>query len=385
LTVIESHPTAVLFEITRKDWHLKMAELCYTYQGAIKVISHAQKFKADNNLDKTLSNIEKELKLLETQVTSDTNPKTLKINCVRNGIHEYKSVDLAQAIGRNYFHEVPKIMNNADMEIIVYIDNDKGYLGIDFSGRNLAKRDYKIFAGAASLRGTIAYNLFKESEATKKDFILDPFMGSGTIVIEAGLYFSKTSPFYFSKNKFAFINFIKEDWNKWFKEQDEKRDSKTTFEVYGFDALLKFLKYSQKNAKIADVNKSVNLSKAAIDWIDIKIEEDKVTKIITHPPALSENASKSKVIKVYKDLFYQADYLLKLKGDMTIITNPPSKAELIIAAKDYHYDLTGEKLVYEGQQEMLLLKFKQEKKKIRKETEKKEKKVINEKDEDFAE
>ena len=65
-----------------------------------------------------------------------------------------------------------KTYKNPEIAIQIYIKNDKGYIGIDIAGRNLAKRDYKVFTGAASMRGTVAYDLLLEAEVKDTDVIL---------------------------------------------------------------------------------------------------------------------------------------------------------------------------------------------------------------------
>lgn len=318
--IIRIEETAVLFEANN------LPEISYLHQGIIKLISDVKVFEVSATLDETLKNI----------VVPEIDEK-VKVSCVRKGSHNFKSVDVAEGVPIKN-----KTYKGAKKEIFIYIKDKKGYIGFDFTGRNLAKRDYKVFTGASTLRGTVAYNLIRHAKVKKNDVILDPFMGSGTIVIEAALYFSKTSPFLFSKEKFLF----EKDLEKF----DEKRDF-SKLEIYGFDYLLKFLKYAQKNAKIADVNKIINLSKVSIDWIDTKMEEGLVDKIITHPPFMQGK----KTLQTYSYLFNQAEYLLKPDGEIFLITNDNS-AEYI---KKYSekFKLEDEKEVWEGKQKMVILKY----------------------------
>ncbi|MFT4326212.1 MAG: methyltransferase [Candidatus Woesearchaeota archaeon] len=326
---IES-PTVISFEADYDTCVL----LAYSLQSAIKLITEVSVFEASSDLEETAKRIN------VPKVQGSVN-----VSCVRKGGHLYRSVDLASQIAQKFEHTSYK---KADNYVFIYVKDDKGYSGLDISARTLSKRDYKVFTGAASLRGTVAYNTLLLADATEKDVILDPFMGSGTIVLEAGLYFSKTSPFLFSKDKFACFN------KEIFDSYDAKRKP-DQFDIYGFDSLLKFLKYTQKNAKIADINKNVHISKVSIDWLDTKMEEHSVDKIVTHPPFLTEHGSKTKIMKVYKDFFNQADFVLKKKGTITLITNEQS--ESYITESNEIFKETHRRIVFEGQQELLILQY----------------------------
>ena len=121
--------------------------------------------------------------------------------------------------------------------------------------------------------------------------------------------------------------------------------------------MLKFLKNTQKNAKIADINKSLTLSKCSIDWLDTKFEDASIDKIVTNPPYLTEHGSKTKINRVFKDFFNQAKMILKENGTIVLITNYNSAEYLKTAADQNNFKCEKEWDVYEGKQEMLILKF----------------------------
>lgn len=342
---VRTFPSVIQFD---SDF-IVLCEIAYTFQGAIKVLADVQQFSVSENLDFSFSKeqIEDSLKLLTD--------KEVQISCVRQGNHNFTSVDAAKYVSDNIsLRKKPKAL----VEVFLYIFDSQGYMGIDVAGRNLAKRDYKIFMGAASLRGTLAYSLVAFSKIKEKDVILDPFMGSGMIVIEAALDRTNHSPFFYSKEKFSFVHFDKLDidWDVWFSKIDAYR-KKTSSSIYGFDGQLKFLKYTQKNAKIADINKDLILSKVDIDWLDTKLEEKSIDVIITDPPLMAERSSKSSVLKIYKDFFNQAGYVLKKKGKIIILTNDKSSSDLITTAKTNGFKEIETHIVYEGQQERMVIIF----------------------------
>ncbi len=69
----------------------------------------------------------------------------------------------------------------------VYIDDDVCSMGLDLSGEALHKRGYRTASGEAPLKETIAAALLFLSGWNHKLALLDPFCGSGTLLIEAGL------------------------------------------------------------------------------------------------------------------------------------------------------------------------------------------------------
>ena len=54
-------------------------------------------------------------------------------------------------------------LKNPDVKIILHGTEETVLLGVDLGGDELGKRDYRIFVGSDSLRGTLAYGLLKIS------------------------------------------------------------------------------------------------------------------------------------------------------------------------------------------------------------------------------
>lgn len=345
---VEFKETILYF--TAKDWINTLATISYTFQGAIKVLSHVVEFKAETHEELSVSLTEKLSDEYQKEILSISD-KPIQIKCVRKGIHEYKSTDVTGFIAGNFFKEKDY---KSPFIFFSYVFDETGICGIDFAGRELHKRDYKIFLGAQTLRSTVAFGTLLASGITKEDISIDPFMGSGTIPIEAGLYFSKTSPFFFSKEKFTFQKiFTDVNWDEFFKTIDDNRVMEK-INFTGYDSLLKFLKNSQKNAKIADINKVITLSKVEVDWLDTKVDEHSVDKLITHPPLVSDNTSLTKILKVYKDFFHIADFLLKENGTITVLTNYKSFDRMKEIAPEFNIKLDLELFVNEGQEDLVI-------------------------------
>lgn len=80
------------------------------------------------------------------------------------------------------------------VDVRVYMDEDKALILLDLSGLPLHKRGYRTDGGIAPLRETTAAILLQEMMWRRKTPLHDPFCGSGTIAIEATLYAFNIAP-----------------------------------------------------------------------------------------------------------------------------------------------------------------------------------------------
>ena len=96
---------------------------------------------------------------------------------------------LRQAYGQSWFEE-----SGARHQIQFSIMHDKAELFLDTSGAGLHKRGYRAEANAAPLRETLAAAMVKLARWRGREPLLDPFCGSGTIAIEAGLIACRRAP-----------------------------------------------------------------------------------------------------------------------------------------------------------------------------------------------
>jgi putative N6-adenine-specific DNA methylase len=76
----------------------------------------------------------------------------------------------------------------------LYLEDDVCTVGVDCSGEALHKRGYRKQAGLAPLKETVAAGLLFLSGWTRRQALVDPFCGSGSIAIEAALYAVDRAP-----------------------------------------------------------------------------------------------------------------------------------------------------------------------------------------------
>lgn len=284
------------------------------------------------------------------------------------------------------------------LQIFAYVLNNSAYIGIDLNGINSSKRNYKLFSHASSLNGSFGYCIVRyagfnasntsglDTKKRKKDIesqvLLDPFAGSGIIPIEAAMHLEGMSPNKFSKDKMIFTKLvplsrsekidIEKEMLKWDKEALDRHESnKENSRVYGSDSSMWAVNAQKKNAKIAGINKTLGTSRVDIEWLDTKYNKGEVDLIVTNPPQVSKRSNNKEVEKIYKEFFYQAEFVLKKSGIITVaLTSKESKEKLIDAGKAGGYTCFDEREAMQGQERFYLMKFRLDKKNSKQESSK---------------
>ncbi len=298
------HETALSFSV--KD-EKELAKLCYRSQSALRVLLLLGTARAYPEQEKTLKSIDGSIAKME--LSGWLQKRTFKAECRRVGEHEYSGPDIAAGAGESIIRKTKaKVsLDEPDVVVYIYIHGKDCYIGLDLSGFDLSKRDYKVFIHPDSLNSTVAYALFRES-GFAKGTMLDPFCGAGTIPIEAALYLNRISPHFYRKDRFAMHRWL--DCS--LEEFDERQKSGTG--IIASDHILKSVRSTKSNAKLAGVEKSIKTTRMDIEWLDTKLDEGSVGIIITNPPSESKAHDRKQVQKLYREFFHQAEYILGSGG-----------------------------------------------------------------------
>ncbi|MEK6963376.1 MAG: THUMP domain-containing protein [Nanoarchaeota archaeon] len=278
--------------------------------------------------------------------------KDHSFKCVAEHLEEtdFNSMDMEKEVGGHIFDALkslklaPKVnLKTADLSVFSVLGKKDLYLGIDFAGRDLSKRSYKIYHHASALKGTLGYGVVRFSGFKPGQVLIDPFAGSGIIPIEAALFTSGFSVNHFSK-EFAFqaLEGLKMD-EKEFEALEKVNES---LPVQGADHLLMHIKSAQNNAKIAGVDKWTKFSKGEVEWMDTQFKKVSVDHIVTHPPEPSQQMNEKDVEKVYREFFYQADFILKKEGSITALVT--KKSLFLKMAQEKKFVVNQEKKVWSG-------------------------------------
>ena len=135
--------------------------------------------------------------------------------------------------------------------------NDRVQLYLDTSGPGLHKRGYRANGNDAPLRETLAAAMVTLTHYRGREFLWDPFCGSGTIPIEAALIARNQAPgMYrrFSAEAFSWV-----DPKIWGQVRTEFRDKefKGNYRILGSDNDPKCISLSMANARKAGVDKLI--------------------------------------------------------------------------------------------------------------------------------
>ena len=279
-----------------------------------------------------------------------------RVECDRQGEHSFQSPDVEMMLGKELEARGMRVeLKRPDMVIHCHIRDETYVLGVDLAGRDLGKRDYKVFHTRQSMRGTIMYAALKSAGYTGKETLIDPSCIDGTIAIEAALYASRRSPQRFRRD-FAFLTmprFKESDWGAFFAEQDGI--AAPTLRILGFSPLLRSLKMARQNAKLAGVEDVIALTRCELSWLDTKLEKSSVDMFVTVPPSSGKANPLKDVEQLQDDLFKQAGYSLKQKGVVLLVAE--KRAEFLNAADRHGFTLSDEKKVWMGGKELFFLKF----------------------------
>lgn len=144
--------------------------------------------------------------------------------------------------------------------LYIRLIDDSMTVSIDLCGERLDRRKEKLMSTEAPIRESIAHNMLRilsrHIDMTKKYLLLDPFLGSGTILKEA-IHFDEILQTRAKEHQFPFETFpcLEKDFLDFqktavFKEREATLDQKKTFKFdsyLGFDIDEKALKASRIN------------------------------------------------------------------------------------------------------------------------------------------
>lgn len=93
--------------------------------------------------------------------------------------------------------------HSADVHLFVHLVKDVATLYLDFAGEPLHRRGFRIPGAEAPIKETLAAAVLRYSGWDRKTPFADPLCGSGTLLIEAGLWAKNVAPG-LSRDRFGF-------------------------------------------------------------------------------------------------------------------------------------------------------------------------------------
>lgn len=184
-------------------------------------------------------------------------------------------------------------------KIEVAILKDVVTLTIDTTGPGLHKRGYRELAGIAPLKETLAASMLLVSRWRDDCELIDPFCGSGTILIEAAMIAQNIAP---GVNR----EFVCETWPtmresifKMVRDGAKNSEKQKDIRLIGYDIDYRTLKVAMENAKKAGVDKYIEFQKR--DFMEFSTSR-KYGFIISNPPYGERIGEKEILNGLYKHM-----------------------------------------------------------------------------------
>ena len=172
-------------------------------------------------------------------------------------------------------------ISNPDIRINVHIAEDEVTISLDSSGESLHQRGYKTATVPAPINEVLAAGLIMLTGWDGECDLIDPFCGSGTILIEAALIAQNVYPGVFRK-EYAF-----EKWKDFDADlfdriyNDDSQEREFEHKIYGYDINRQAVQIATDNVLNAGVKDIVSVEQR--DFYEFEQPLDKAI-IITNPP-----------------------------------------------------------------------------------------------------
>ena len=173
------------------------------------------------------------------------------------------------------------VISNPDLRVNVHIAEDEVTISLDSSGESLHQRGYKTATVQAPLNEVLAAGLIMLTGWDGECDLIDPFCGSGTILIEAALIAQNVYPGVFRK-EYAF-----EKWKDFDADlfdriyNDDSQEREFDHKIYGYDINRQVVQIATDNVLNAGVKDIVSVEQR--DFYEFEQPLDKAI-IITNPP-----------------------------------------------------------------------------------------------------
>lgn len=197
------------------------------------------------------------------------------VDCMRNDQGERPSVDA----------------RHPDVSFYLYWKGEEAQVYLDFSGVPLHRRGYRTEAGEAPLKETLAAALLRFAgwPSADKTCLMDPFCGSGTLLIEGALMALGIAPG-IDRPYFGFYGWRQADravWDKLLDEAQQQRQAaleRPIAKIIGYDADRDVIAVARANIQRAGLEKIIHVERRELAQMDGKHAAEGRGLIVTNPP-----------------------------------------------------------------------------------------------------
>ena len=173
-------------------------------------------------------------------------------------------------------------LTNPDIVLNIHISHNKCTLSLDSSGESLHKRGYRLSQTEAPISEVLAAGMILKTGWRGESTLIDPFCGSGTILIEAAMIALGIPPGIHRPN-FAFEkwkDFDQDLFSEIYNDDSESKEFK--HRIIGSDSSSRAISIADSNIKNAGLKKYIDVStKSFQQYAEAPVKEG---IIVTNPP-----------------------------------------------------------------------------------------------------
>lgn len=200
--------------------------------------------------------------------------------------------------------------DNADIRISAFLRNNRVTLYLEMSGEPLHRRGYRLSAGAAPIKETLASGMLALAGWGEQENplpLLDPMCGSGTLLLE-GVMMALALPTGLWRERFGFESWPGHDaglWARLRQEASEHRDRRLSaprLMAWGYDADEGAIRHAQDNAERLGMKGFFCFAQRAVGECTPPAGVTMAGLVITNPPYGERLGDLASVSTTYRDL-----------------------------------------------------------------------------------
>ena len=262
-------------------------------RGATRVLARTGSFRAMHlaQLDKRARKVDW-ISVLRPDV-----PVKVEASCKRSRI--YHAGAASQRVAKAISEELgAPLAEEAEVRVMVRIEDDLVTISIDTSGESLHKRGFKEGVAKAPMRETMAAMFLRQCGYDGSQTVLDPMCGSGTFIIEAAEIALGLRPG--RERRFAFEQLAGFDARAWQAMRAPGPVRASTARFFGSDRDAGAIRMAKENAARAGVTDLVHFEQQSIETLTPP--EGPPGIIIVNPPYGTRIGNKAPLLALYRAL-----------------------------------------------------------------------------------
>ncbi|MFP4133286.1 MAG: methyltransferase [Halothece sp.] len=239
--------------------------------------------------------------------------KTFRVTTQRNGNHLFKSIDVQRKAGAALIERYHKAVSLEQYDVKVRVDifDRLCLVSVQLTKESLDRRHHLVWRPRISLKTTMAYAMLQLCELKQNDRLLDPFCGSGTILLEAASVFPD-------------------------------------LKLYGSDRREEAITGAQTNIKTAGLSHRIHLKHLDARDLEIGYPAAYFNAIVANPPYGVHLGSEMNFYRLYLKFLQGAGNILVSGGRLVILVGKGRGAFKKIIAKLGLFQIREERLVETG-------------------------------------